>query len=213
MQPIIDFFQYCLHNVPLEIFVLIGTFIEEIISPVPSFLVLVPAGATAAARDYAYWYLFVLMVCSAVGRICGSVILYKAADKLEDVALKRRRFFGVSHKQIERIGQRVGQGRKRDWAMLFLINAVPVFPTAMLSLACGFLKVNFKMFVFCAFFGTMINALIFMSIGYLGVRVTETLQGFQLAGRITTAIVLIALLIWFVNYRRRLKHGGRAASA
>jgi len=205
MQPIIDFFQYCLHNLPLEAFVLVGTFIEEIISPVPSFLVLVPAGAAAAARGYAYWYLLVLMVCSALGRICGSVILYKAADKLEDVILKRRRFFGVSHEQIERVGKRIGQGRKRDWAALFIINAVPVFPTATLSLICGFLKIDFRMFVICNFFGTMINALIFMSIGYAGAHVAETLRGIALAGRITSVIVFIGLVGWFITYRKRLR--------
>lgn len=204
MQPLIDFFQYCLHHLPLEVFVLIGTFVEEIISPVPSFLVLVPAGAAAAARDYDYWYLFVLMLFSACGRICGSVILYKLADKLEKVIF-RRRLFGVSHTQVETIGRRLGKGGRRDWITLFTLNAIPIFPTAALSLVCGFLKINFRMFAFCSFFGTMINALIFMTIGYIGIQTVEILQGIQLAGRVVTIIIVVAAVIWFVRYRRRLR--------
>jgi membrane protein DedA with SNARE-associated domain len=204
MQTIIDFFQYCLHHLPLELFVMIGTFIEEIISPLPSFLVLVPAGAAAAAREYPYWLLFILMVCSAVGRIAGSVILYKLADKTEDIMLaKKGRFFGASHQQIEQVGRRLGKGSARDWISLFALNAVPIFPTAVLSLVCGFLKVNFKMFAFCSFFGTMINALIFMTIGYIGIHVAETVHGITFVGRITTTIFLVMGTFWFMQYRRR----------
>lgn len=205
MQPLIDFFQYCLHHLPLELFVFIGTFVEEIISPVPSFLVLVPAGAAAAARDYDYWYLFILMIFSACGRICGSVILYKLAGKLEEAIFKRRRLFGVSQAHIESVGRRLGKGGLRDWATLFTLNAIPIFPTAALSLVCGFLKVNFKMFAFCSFFGTMINAVLFMTIGYIGVQAAAILQGIQLAGRIVSVAIIVLVIIWFIRYRRRLR--------
>lgn len=204
MQIVIDFFQYCLNSLPLELFVMIGTFIEEVISPIPSFLVLVPSGAAAAARGHVYWYLLILMVCSAVGRIAGSVIIYKAADKLENVVLRHHRFFDVSHEQIEQLGQRLGRGKMRDWAALFILNAIPIFPTGALSLACGFLKVNFKMFAFCSFFGTMINALVFMTIGYTGVRVAETLHGIELAGKITTGVLLLVAIVWFIRYRQKV---------
>lgn len=181
----------------------LGTFIEEILSPIPSFMVLVPAGAAAAARGYGYEYLLVLMICSAAGRIIGSVILYSLAYRLEGAMLSpKRRLFGISKAQIEQVGKRINGRQRRDWAVLFILNALPIFPTAMLSLVCGFLKVNFKMFAFCSFFGTMINALIFMSIGYAGVQVVETLQGIQLAGRITSGGLLIAAIVWVIVYRR-----------
>jgi membrane protein DedA with SNARE-associated domain len=203
MQPVIDLFQYNLHHIPLEIFVMIGTFIEEVISPIPSFLVLVPTGAAARAVGHAYWYLLILMVFSAIGRIAGSTILYFAAGKLEDAVLtKKRRIFDVSHQQIEQIGQRLGRGSVRDWITLFTLNAIPIFPTAALSLICGFLKINFKMFAFCSFFGTMINALIFMTIGYVGVQAAVALQSIELAGKITTSIIILAAVIWFIRYRK-----------
>jgi len=167
-------------------------------------MVLVPAGAVAQVRDYTAWYLLVLMVFSAIGRIIGSVILYGLAGKLEHTLLvkKRRRIFNVTHEQIQQLGQRLSKGGWRDWVTLFTLNAIPIFPTSGLSLICGFLKVNFRMFAFCSFFGTMINALIFMSIGYAGVRVAETLHMIQLAGQLITGIFLVTSLVLLVRYRQ-----------
>lgn len=185
-------------------FVLVGTLFEEILSPIPSFMVLVPAGAVARVRDYTVWYLLILMIFSAIGRIIGSVILYSLARKLEHALLvkKRRRVFSVSHEQIQQLGRRLSKGGWRDWATLFTFNAIPVFPTSGLSLICGFLKVDFRMFAFCSFFGTMINALIFMSIGYAGIRVAETLHTIQLAGQLITGVFLIIALVLLVRYRQ-----------
>jgi membrane protein DedA with SNARE-associated domain len=118
------------------------------------------------------------------------------------VLSKKRRFFDVSHAQIEQVGQRLGHGNKRDWVTLFTLNAIPIFPTAALSLVCGFLKVNFKMIALCNFFGTMINALIFMTIGYLGIHVAETVRSIEAAGRVTTVVLVVMGVIWFVRYRR-----------
>lgn len=183
---------------------LIGTFLEEVVSPIPSFLVLVPAGAAAKAQHEPWAYLLLLMMFSAVGRIMGSTILYTVGKRIEGAVLtKRRRLFGVSHTDIERLSERLGKRSARDWAVLFTLNAIPIFPTPTLSLICGFLNVPFRMFLFCSFFGTMINALIFMSIGYGGVQALAALQGIQFAGQITSVVCIALVLGWLIYFRRR----------
>lgn len=183
---------------------LVGTFLEELFSPIPSFIVLVPAGAAAQAQGMEVWYLLVLMVFSAIGRVMGAVILYKLADTFEDRLLTRgRRFFGITHSQIEQFGQRLGRAGHRDWIVLFLMNAIPIFPVAVLSLACGFIKVNFRMFAACTFFGTMVNALLYMSLGYAGLRTAEALRNIEIATQVVVGLLIIGGVAWVIRKRRK----------
>lgn len=210
MQPIVDFFDRYAEQMPLELFVLIGTFIEELFSPIPSFVVLVPAGAVAEAQGRAGWYLLVLMLFSAIGRIIGAIILYWLADTFEDRLLaKGRRFFGISHTEIERFGSRLGRAGHRDWIVLFLMTAIPIFPGAVLSLACGFLRVKFRMFVACTFFGTMVNALIYLVIGYAGFRTAETLRNIEIATQVAVGLCLLVAGIWLMKRHTRNKRRKR----
>jgi len=184
--------------------VLVGTFIEELFSPIPSFVVLVPAGAAADAQGKGLWYLLVLVLFSAIGRIAGATILYWLADKFEDRLLgSGRRFFGISHKEVEQFGRRLGRAGKRDWLLLFMMNAVPIFPAAVLSLRCGFMKVRYRMFLACTFFGTMVNALIYLAIGYAGFRTAEALRNIEIATQIVIGLILIALVVWLIRKRKR----------
>jgi membrane protein DedA with SNARE-associated domain len=203
VQAITDFFERFIEQVPLELFVLIGIFLEELFSPIPSFAVLVPAGVAAEAQGLSAWYLLVLMLFSAFGRIAAAVILYWLADKFEDKVLSGdRRFLGVSHKEIEHFGQRLGKKGKRDGILLFLMNATPIFPTGALSVMCGFLKVRFRMFLICTFFGTMLNSLFYMLLGYFGFKATTTLRGLEIAGQVLLGVLLLVVIIWAVRKKK-----------
>jgi membrane protein DedA with SNARE-associated domain len=190
---------------PLELFVFVGCFLEEVISPIPSFVVLIPAGAAAQVQGIGWWYLLVLAVFGATGRILASMILYGVADKGEDWLFgKGRRLFGISHKQLKRFGRRFN-GSKHDWLVLFLLNAIPVVPTSLLSLACGFIKIDFRTFITATFLGSAVNAVIYMSIGYAGLAVVSDLRDLELVFQIIAIVVLLAAIAWFV--RRRQKRG------
>ncbi|HET8671155.1 MAG TPA: VTT domain-containing protein [Candidatus Saccharimonadales bacterium] len=192
---------------PLELFVLVGTFIEELFSPIPSFMVLVPTGAIAHAQDRGLLYLGVLAVFSAMGRIAAAAILYKLADTFEDRLLaKGRRIFGLSHTEIEGLDRRLNRAGKYEGIVLFVMNAIPIFPTGALSLACGFIKIRFRLFIICTFFGTMINALIYMSIGYGGVKAASALSGLELASKIVVAVLILTLVAWLIHRRRGGRH-------
>jgi membrane protein DedA with SNARE-associated domain len=185
---------------------MVGTFVEELFSPIPSFVVLIPTGAAALAQGHSVSYLGVLMVFSAFGRIAAATILYTLADKLEDRLLaKGRRVFGISHREVERLNDRLERAGKGEGVALFAMNAIPIFPTGALSVACGFLKVRFRLFFICTFFGTMINSLIYMSIGYAGIKAASALGGLELASKIVLALLLFALIIWLIH-KRKTKH-------
>lgn len=180
-----------------------GCFVEEIISPIPSFVVLIPAGAAAQVQNIGWWYLPVLALIGAAGRLLASMILYFIADKGENWLFGQgRRIFGVTHKQLEDFGQRFS-GSNRDLAVLFALNAIPVLPTSLLSLACGFIKIDFRLFVVATYFGSVVNAIIYMSIGYAGFQVADSLRDLELAGQIVVGLLVVALLVWYLSYRRK----------
>lgn len=165
-------------------------------------MVLIPAGAAAQVQDFSWWYLPLLALVGACGRILASMLLYVLADKAEDKLLGNgRRFFGITHKQLERFGERLS-GKSRDWWALFLLNAVPVLPTSLLSLACGFIKVRFQLFVTATFLGSAINGCFYLAIGYGGIQAAAALQHLELAFQLITIALLIVLLVWLLRYRK-----------
>lgn len=181
---------------------MVGAFVEEIISPIPSFLVLIPAGAAAHVQQASWWYLPILALIGASGRIVASVILYLLADKSENMLFGNgRRWFGLTHKQVERYGRRLSEA-KRDWLVLFLLNAIPVLPTSLLSLACGFIKINLKMFVLATFFGSAVNGLIYLSLGYAGLQAAGWLRSADAILQILMLLTVAGLLLWLLHYRR-----------
>jgi membrane protein DedA with SNARE-associated domain len=203
MDAIIQLLDNYAHQLPLELFVFVGSFIEEAISPIPSFLVMLPAGAIAHVQGVALWYLAVLGVIGAAGRVLASLLLYFLASKAEGwIFGKGRRFFGVTHKDVTRFGKRLS-GTKRDWLVLFLLNAVPVLPTSLLSVACGFVKVDLRLFITATFLGTAVNDFIYMFIGYEGLQIIDALHRLDKIFQIIAGIAIVILLGWFMYYRKK----------
>lgn len=190
---------------PLELFVFVGTFIEELIFPIPSLLVLIPAGAAAEVQGFGLWYLALLAIISAGGRVLGAAVLYWFSDKIEDALLsKGRRLFGYSHDDIERLGSRLS-GTKKDWFILFALNVAPGVPPV-IPIACGFLKVRFDTFVTATFFGNIFSTGVLLYAGYAGLQVVKTLHSAEVAGQIFIGLIAAAVAVWVVRrYQKKTK--------
>jgi membrane protein DedA with SNARE-associated domain len=200
MQAFIDY----LARLPVEWFVLIGSFIEELISPIPSFMVFLPTGASAQAQGRPLEYLLVLGVIAGIGHVAGSAVLYVLANKFRDYLFgKRHTWFGVSLADVEHFRQKL-RGRW-SWLTVFAAWALPIFPGAPLSLTCGFVRIPFWTFVTATFAGSIINALIYMYIGYYGLRALATLNVFEIIGQVLLVAVVVISGVWLYRhyYKRR----------
>ncbi len=195
-------------KVPLAFFVFAGSFIEEIISPIPTYAVMVTAGSVAHLQGLFFPWIFALAVLGAIGKTLACVIYYVLADVFEDVIVPRYgKYIGVSHKQIEALGTRMSN-RERDVGLLILLRALPVIPSAPISIVAGLIHVELKVFVFTTFAGTFLKDSVYLAIGYIGLQAFRDLLGeMAFLGHLfeTGLTIGVGLLIGWVLWSKRKK--------
>lgn len=205
MQALINWLEALSQQVSVTWFVFIGALVEEIIAPIPSPLVMMLGGSVSAGQGSSIFFILVLALIGALSKTIGSLFIYIISDKAEDVIIdKFGKFLGVSHSDTEGLGKFFGQG-KRDDIAIFLMRAVPVMPTAPVSVIAGLIKINLKTYLTSTFFGLFIRNLIYLYLGYMSLGALESLSsGFDSLEKIGYFILAIfsgIVLLWM--YRKR----------
>lgn len=207
IDSLLDLLQQWADILPLPIFVAAGAFIEEIIAPIPSPFVMTLAGSMAEAQNHPLIYLLLLALLGAVAKTLGSFIIYVIADKFENVITgKFGKFIGISHKQITDLSARLEKGRG-EWTVLFLLRALPIMPTAPISLAAGILELNKKMYLTSTAAGLVVRNLFYLYLGYTSTNALANInQNLDSVENIGYALVLLcAGGLMFYIYRSRRK--------
>lgn len=197
-------------TVPLPLFVIIAAFIEEVIAPIPSPFVMTISGSLIASQGQTLVYLALMAVLGAFSKTVGSYIIYYIADKLEDVLVdKFGRFLGVSHEDTEGIGKMFTKGMRDDVA-IFLSRAIPIMPTAPVSVVAGLLKFNLKTYLVASFLGLIVRNLFYLYLGYVGIdaleSLNENLKSLETIGYVILFLFLVGLTFWFYKKRRAGDH-------
>ncbi len=160
-------------TINLELFVVIGSFLEEIIAPIPSPFVMTTAAALAQAQGYIFLQLFLLVAVASIAKTVSSYIIYFAADKLEDLVVgKLGKYIGLSHKLIEQIGSFL-TGTWIDDLLMIIARALPFIPTSLVSAGAGVIKYNKRSFIVTTFLGVMIRNAFYLWVGYYGMTALE----------------------------------------
>ena len=193
-------------SIHLTIFAPMVSFIEEIIPPIPSPSVMIATGYMAQVQGYLFYSLILLAILGAIGKTCGAAVVYYVVDKVEDLlSSKIARFIGVTHEQIEALGKRLSKD-KRDYVILTILRALPVVPSSLLSVGCGLLKVNFRLFLISTFIGSIFRDFIYIYVGFTGTKVVR--RYFENTANTTESlvqalsIIIIILFFGFLYYRR-----------
>lgn len=162
-------------TLPLELFIFVGSFVEELIPPIPSALITITVGSILATRDANFFYIIWLAVFGAIGKCIGASVVYYVSDKMEDVVFgKFGKYIGVSHKQIQGLSKRFTGGH-RDHITLFILRSLPIMPSTPVSIMSGVIKLNFKTYLLQTFLGTIVRDAFFIYLGTLGVAVYGSL--------------------------------------
>ena len=205
VEKLIEMLQQLAEHVPVELFAFCGSFIEELIAPIPSPVVMTLSGTMVESIGAPFLYLIVVAIIAATGKTLAAIILYFIADKMEDVVLSRvGRYIGITHKQVEQIGARF-HDTPRDYITLLLIRSAPIIPSAPISLICGLVAIPKKLFIISTFFGTIVRDFIYLYIGYTGVSAAEEItNGIEGVSSIVTVIlgVIGVGILAYIAYRK-----------
>lgn len=189
-----------INTLPLEIFVFIASFIEEVIAPVPSAAVLLLTGSFAAIQERPLLGLIPLAIIAALGKTIGAILVYYFSEKIGGAVLtKFGGFFGVSHVAITEFGQKI-TGSTKDYFLLTLFRALPIVPSAVVSVGCGLLKIPFRLFVITTLLGTIVRDSIFLYIGYEGTQLLSALATHSTSIESLVQTLLLASVIAAVGY-------------
>jgi len=205
---LIEYLKQISGIVPLPIFTFLGAFIEELIAPIPSPVVMTLAGSLAAAEKYTLISLLLLALTGAIGKTIGSFLIYYISSVAEDFILnKLGRFIGVSHKDVESISNKLNSG-KRDDLVLFLLRAIPIVPTAPVSVVCGLIKINLKTYLYATFLGTFVRNIIYLYLGFTSLNAVENINSdidsLEKFGYMII-LVLIGLIFLFIYKQKKKK--------
>ncbi len=196
---------YALH-MPLEAFVFVGSFLEEVISPIPSALIMGTAGSLALVHNEALWYLLVLAAVGNLGKTLGAWFYYFLGDKLEDLLMNKiARWFGIKHQDIENISKRFVGHHWKDGGVLFILRLLPPFPTTPVSITAGIIKMDLRVFLLATYLGNFFKDLLYLYIGYAGLAKLHTLWRNieHLKGIVSLAVILFIGAILFILYTER----------
>lgn len=204
---IISYLNHLAGTIPVEVFMLVGGVIEEIIAPIPSPFVATLGGSISAANGTPIFYLVILAVIGAIGKTLASWIIYIVADKAEDVVLTRfGKLIGVSHKEIEKFGSKLDKTNNEVWVLIGL-RALPIIPSAPISVLSGLVKINLKRYLLASLIGFSLKIFLFLYIGYTGLDTYQYfLSGFDSAEKVIRILILLLLvLVLGVMYYRRFR--------
>lgn len=208
IQPLETWLADLALKTPLEAFVILGSFVEEVLAPIPSPFVMALAGSIAFEQKQPLTALFLISLLGVVGKVAGASVLYLVSDTLEDIVLKRLgRFFGVSHEDVQAIGKKFSGGWKDDVTLTF-IRALPIMPSAPVSIACGVIKLPWRTFLIGTAVGTFIRNLFYLYVGYAGLSQSkDLLAGLTNIEDLVQWLILlaVALLIAWAYWQRTKK--------
>ena len=165
---LIDWLETLAQKVDPALFVFIGSFVEEIVAPIPSPLIMATTAALAHSLQLPWLEILWILIVAAGSKTLSSLLVYWLAFESEHLLVGRfGKYVGLSTEMIEGVGRWVGKGYW-DELVLLLLRSLPIVPSIVVSAACGVFKIDLRTYLWTTFVGTFIRNGIFFSILYFG---------------------------------------------
>jgi membrane protein DedA with SNARE-associated domain len=200
-------------TLPLELFVSLGSFAEEVIAPIPSPSIMVIAGSFGAIQGYSYHALALLVLLASIGKTLGGLTMYAIACYARGPAFRLfGRFIDLTESDIDAFGKRF-TGSLHDYVLYIFFRSVPIIPSILLSFGSGAIRLPLKLFIIGTFVGTVFRDTFYLIVGYSGTGLlreilthTTVIEDY---GQYVFFGILGATLIYFV-YRRHKRASGQS---
>ena len=181
------------HTLPLELFVTVGSFIEEVIPPIPSPGIMVIAGSFAAVQAYSLHGLIVLVLLASLGKTAGAFVVYSVTKRAQHLFLENLgKMVNITHADIKHFGRHF-TGGFRDYVSLTFLRSVPIVPSIVLSFGSGVLELPVRVFLVGTFLGTIVRDSFYLFVGFKGIDVLHAFV--QKTTHIESVLVFSALAV------------------
>lgn len=186
-----------------------ASFIEEVVAPIPSALVLLASGfAFLHGEPFSFSYLstllFVIVIPASLGMALGSLFVYGLGFISGKPAItKFGRYFGISWHDIEKAEERFS-GTSADEITLFLLRVLPVVPNTAVSAFCGLIRFPVGKYLLISAGGLAVRALV---VSLIGAQVGSLYDRYEIyfdraENYILALLSTVTLVLLFVLYRR-----------
>lgn len=191
--------------------VFLGSFIEEIIAPIPSTLVILGSSffimqGVPISLESVFSLILYVSIPAALGLTLGSLFLYAIGYFIGKPFITRwGKYMGFSWDDVEKTQRKFAES-KNDEIALFSLRALPVVPSIAISTFCGIIRYKIKNYIFITFLGSIVRASI---LGFLGWQFGRFYESIADTIAIYEDIVIIGLIIAIVAYIIYKKFGNK----
>lgn len=195
---------------PLDVFAFLGSFVEEIIPPIPSPLIMTTAGSISFEQGHIWIFLLWVAIAGSLGKTIASWIFYVLGDKFEHIVIgKYGKFIGIRQHDVETFSKKFTGGWGDDIG-LFIFRATPILPSVSISVVCGIIRLNMKTFIGATFFGTIVKNLIYLYVGYGGLQaihfLARKIQRAHFWFGLVFVIISLGIIYWQVKKKKKTHH-------
>jgi membrane protein DedA with SNARE-associated domain len=180
--------------------IFIGMFLESTLIPIPSELIMIPAGIAAQQGSM---NIYLLVLAGVLGNVLGAIFSYYLAATIgRPILLRIGKYFLVKPKTIIKIEKFF---KNHGPISVFIGRLLPGF-RHFISLPAGIAKMDIKAFYFYTTLGSTIWTIVLVGLGYfIGGNqelIKDNLQGIVL-GCVAICVGILAVYIFF---KRRKSH-------
>jgi membrane protein DedA with SNARE-associated domain len=166
--------------------------LEELISPIPATLVLGLAGSLIALKGTGLLYLGFLTLLGTAGKTFAAYLTYWLGRLLGRYVLTHfGHLFGVKESDITDTNRRFKKGH--SWSLIFALRALPLAPSAAVSLSAGILHLGQRSFVSATFVGYIFRNALTAWFGYVGLDLFANWQKY-LENPLYLVLIVLTLL-------------------
>lgn len=196
------------HILPLGAFgVFLGSFLEEVIAPIPSAVIQLASGfifvqGPISLSNFFRLFLFVIVPAS-VGVTFGSIFVYGLAFYFGKATLiKWGKWFGLVWNDVVKIQNKFENSVFDGWALI-ISRAIPIIPSVAISAFSGLIRINLKKYLIYTFFGTLVRAgvlgFVGWQVGNVYIRYAKIINSFEniILGVIILIVILALVFGWF----------------
>ncbi len=187
----------------------LGTFLEELIAPIPSSLVLFFFGSVFFFQEtISFWLIlklvFFFALSASLGATLGAVPFYFLTYILGKPFVDRfGKLFNLNWRDLEKI-EKFLHKKQREIIILLFLRIMPIVPSIAINVFFGLIRLHWWKFFLVSFFGNWIRAIILGFFGwqlsfYFG-AVFNILKELESFGWLLLPLVLI-IIYYFVKRR------------